>query len=233
LLHYGNPILFIGLVAEYLGLPFVPGEAIMSFMGFAELKASPFAIPLSILWASAGTFTGSMAAWLIAYKYGEKLVLTIGKPLHLTRKKLDQVKTAFDRHKAAYIIVSRFVPGVRHIVPYISGISRMNAGKYTLLSLSGSILWCSFFIGLGSLLGDKWRMLVDLAKMYSVAFLLLSAFVFLAIRFLKKHRTILFSVTFPLLAFIMMGEEVIRKGIAGLRQRYLQAHSRFPYGRYD
>ena len=87
---YGNPFLFIGLAAEYLGLPFVPGEAMMSFIGFLGLKRSDLAILYSIFFATAGTFTGSMIAWLIGYKYGEGIVLKLGKPIHLTKEKLSK-----------------------------------------------------------------------------------------------------------------------------------------------
>lgn len=212
--HYGNPILFICLAAEYLGMPFVPGEAMMPFMGFAGLKGSGFAIFYSILWAAAGTFTGSMLAWLIGYRFGEKVVLKIGKPLHLTKEKLDQAKLSFDRHQAAFIIFSRFVPGVRHVVPYISGISRIKTGRYALLSLSGSVLWCGFFIGLGALFGNQWKVIVDLAKTYSLALLLLLAFVFVTMRFFKKHQKIIFSITFPLLVFIMISEDVINRELS-------------------
>jgi undecaprenyl-diphosphatase len=207
--HYGDPILFITLAAEYLGLPFVPGEAMMSFMGYVGLKGSGFATLYSILWAAAGTFAGSMIAWLIGYKYGEIVVLKIGKPFHLTREKLDKARVSFDKHQVGLIVFSRFVPGVRHVIPYISGISRIKAGRYALLSLTGSVLWCGSFIGLGALLGNKWQTIVNLAKTYSLALLLLIVFIFVTVKFFKKHQKIIFTVTFPLLLFIMVSEDII------------------------
>lgn len=212
--HYGDPILFIGLAAEYLGMPFVPGEAMMSFMGFAGLKVSGFSVLFSVLWATLGTFTGSMLGWLLGYKFGERVVLKIGKPLHLTREKLDQARTSFDKHEAVYIIFSRFVPGVRHITPYISGISKVKTGKCTLLNITGSVSWCGAYIGLGALLGNNWRVIVDIAKTYSLVLLLLVAFILVTIKFFKKHQKIIFSVTFPLLAFIMISEDVINRELS-------------------
>lgn len=212
--HYGNPILFISLAAEYLGMPFVPGEAMMSFMGFAGLKGSGFATLLSIFWATAGTFAGSMLAWLLGNRFGERVVLQIGKPLHLTREKLDQARASFDKHEAFYIIFSRFVPGVRHITPYISGISKVKTGKCALFNITGSVLWCGVFIGMGSFLGNRWKVIVDLAKTYSLGLLLLVAFIYVTIKFFKKHQKIIFSITLPLLAFIMISEDVINKELS-------------------
>ena len=59
-------------------------------LGFLGLKRSDLAILYSIFFATAGTFTGSMIAWLIGYKYGEGIVLKLGKPIHLTKKKLSK-----------------------------------------------------------------------------------------------------------------------------------------------
>lgn len=212
--QYGNPILFIGLAAEYLGLPFVPGEAMMAFMGYIGVKGSGLATLYSILFASAGTFAGSMAAWLIGYRYGEAAVLKLGKPIHLTREKLEKFDVSFNKHRFSLIVFSRFIPGVRHIVPYLSGISRIDAGKYTALSLAGSILWCGSYIGLGSLLGEKWHTVITLAKTYSWALLLLIVFIFITVRFFKNHQKIIFAIVFPLFIFIKISEDVIKQELS-------------------
>lgn len=212
--QYGNPILFIGLAAEYLGFPFVPGEAMMAFVGYLGLKASGLAVIYSILFASAGTFTGSIIAWFIAYKYGEGVVLKLGKPIHLTKESLDRTRVTFYRHPALLIIFSRFVPGVRHVVPYLSGICRIEVKKYSVLSLIGSLLWCGSFIGLGSLLGDQWNTVVSLAKTYSLALLLLIVFIFVTMRYFKNHQRIIFAIALPLFLFIKLSEDVIKQELS-------------------
>ncbi|ORX23338.1 hypothetical protein BVF91_07375 [Thermoanaerobacterium sp. PSU-2] len=184
--QYGNPILFLSLAAEYLGMPFVPGETVMAFMGFLELKSSILAIICSILFATAGTFTGSMIAWFIAFKYGEEVVLKFGKPIHITKEKIHKTKISFDKHQKVLIIFSKFVPGIRHIIPYLSGIYMIKVKNYALLNFVGSILWCITFIGLGLLLGEKWQIAVDLIKKYSLALLLLIVILFILIKFLKR-----------------------------------------------
>jgi len=212
--QYGDPILFIGLAAEYLGLPFVPGEAMLSFMGFLGLKGSGLATLYSIFFATAGTFAGSMIAWLIGYKYGEGVVLKLGKPIHLTKERLDKTRVSFDKHQRALIVFSRFVPGVRHVVPYISGICKIEAGKYAVLSLVGSILWCGSFIGMGALLGERWQSFVSLAKTYSLALLLLIVFIFVIIKYFKNHQKLIFAIAVPLFLFIKISEDIVKNELA-------------------
>ncbi|MCR4437243.1 MAG: bifunctional DedA family/phosphatase PAP2 family protein [Clostridiales bacterium] len=211
---YGNSILFLGLAAEYLGLPFVPGEAMMSFMGFLGIKGSWLATLYSIFFATAGTFAGSMIAWLIGYKYGEGVVLKLGKPIHLTKEKLDKARVSFDKRRVVLIIFSRFVPGVRHVIPYISGITKIEAEKYAVLNLAGAVLWCGSFIGLGSLLGEKWQAIVNLAKTYSLVLLLMLVFIFVTVKFFKDHQKIIFAIAFPLLLFIKISEDIVKQELS-------------------
>lgn len=211
--QYGNPILFLGLAAEYLGLPFVPGEAMMSFMGFL-IKGSWLTTLNAIFFASAGTFAGSMIAWLIGYKYGEGVVLKLGQPFHLTQERLDKVRVYFDKQQVVLIIFSRFIPGVRHVIPYLSGIAKIEAGKYAVLNLAGAIFWCASFLGLGSLLGDKWQTVVILAKTYSWVLLLLIAFIYVTITFFKNHQKIIFAIAGPLLLFIKISEDILKQELS-------------------
>jgi undecaprenyl-diphosphatase len=220
--QYGNPILFIGLAAEYLGLPFVPGEAMMSFMGFLGAKGSWLTTLYSILFASAGTFAGSMLAWLIAYKYGEEVVLKLGKPIHITKEKLEKTKVSFDKHRETLIIFSRFVPGVRHIIPYLSGIYRIEAKKYAVLNLIGAVLWCVSFIGFGSFLGAEWQIFVTLAKAYALVILLLLVFILVTVKFFKDHQKIIFAIAFPLLLFIGISEDVVTRELSVFDGRIYQ-----------
>jgi membrane protein DedA with SNARE-associated domain len=120
-----------------------------------------------------------MIAWFIAFKYGEEVVLKFGKPIHITKEKIHKTKISFDKHQKVLIIFSKFVPGIRHIIPYLSGIYMIKVKNYALLNFVGSILWCITFIGLGLLLGEKWQIAVDLIKKYSLALLLLIVILFI------------------------------------------------------
>lgn len=212
--QYGDPILFLGLAVEYLGLPFMPGEAMMSFMGMLGIKGSWSTTLYSIFFASAGTFAGSMIAWFIGYKYGEGVLLKLGKPVHLTKEKLDRARVSFDKRRVVLIIFSRFVPGVRHVIPYLSGITKIEAGKYAVLNLAGAVLWCVSYIGLGSLLGEKWQTIVNLAKTYSLVLLLLLVFIFVTVKFFNNHQKIIFAISFPLLLFIKISEDIVKQELS-------------------
>ena len=211
--HYGSIVLFFSLLLEYLGLP-LPGETMMTFVGFLDLKNSGYAIYLSLLMAVSGTFTGSGLAWLIGYKYGEEILLKYGRYIHITKEKLDSTSKSFYKHKFALLMFGRYVPGVRHIVPYLSGISKMKFCVFSVYNLVGSIIWCTSFIGMGFIMGEKWTTVEILIRRYSLIFILLIVFIFVVIKLFNKHRNTIFAITFPVLLFIKLIEDLIRNELS-------------------
>lgn len=211
--HYGNIGLTIGLILEFLGLP-VPGETMMSFFGFMTRKSIGTSILFPVLYSTAGTFIGSTFAYAISYKYGEKIVLKYGKYVFITKEKLDKGNILFDKYKVILLLFGRYVMGVRHIVPYLSGISRINTKKFLILNFIGSIIWCFTFIGLGYFVGDKWHRIEKIGTANILIICVLILFVILIFKFFKKHKFTIFAITFPVLIFIKLSEDVIREELS-------------------
>lgn len=211
--HYGGVAIFIGLILEYLGLP-IPGETMMSFLGFLGWRSTGSFIYLSLIFAISGTFVGSTIAWFIGYKYGENVLLKYGRYVHITKERLDSTKRLLIKHKRLLLLLGRYVPGVRHIVPYLSGISRIKLGTYLAYNFAGSVIWCISFIGLGFVLGEKWRIVEKLIKAYSLILILLAVFIFVVLKYFSRHKKVIFAITFPLLLFIKLSEDLIRKELS-------------------
>lgn len=186
----------------------------MSFLGFLSWKSSVFAIYSSLVSAVAGTFIGSSFAWLLGYRYGEGLLLKYGRYVHITKEKLDSASKSFYKHKLALLLFGRYVPGIRHIVPYLSGISKLKFSVFFVYNLMGSIIWCTSFIGMGFLLGEKWTIVERLIKAYSLIFILLIVFVFVVVKFFNKHKKTIFAIAFPMLLFIKLIEDLVQNELS-------------------
>jgi membrane protein DedA with SNARE-associated domain len=48
------------------------------------------------------------------------------------------------------------VPGVRSLVSIPAGVQRMPLWLFSVLTVIGSAIWNTLFVGLGFLLGDRW-----------------------------------------------------------------------------
>lgn len=66
------------------------------------------------------------------------------------------------------MIVCYFIPGVRHITGYFSGIAKIPYRSFALYAYTGALLWVSAFISLGKVLGPKWEEYHGAANKYLI-----------------------------------------------------------------
>lgn len=224
--QYGPAAIFLSLLLEYIGFP-VPGETAMTFIGFLSWKSHSLYVVYSLIFSVAGSFAGSQIAWFLGKKYGESILLKYGKLLHLNKKKLDSASAAFVKHKVSLLLFGRYVPGMRHLVPYMGGISGMSTGSYIIYNLLGSLIWCTSFIGLGYALGEKWSIAEDIIKGYTVIFILLIVFIFVVIKFFNKHKKIIFAITFPMMLFVKLCEDLLKNELTIFDNTIYQFITRF------
>ncbi len=210
--HYRNMGVLICLIFEFLGVP-VPGEPIMTFLGFLTQKSDSSLI-LAIIYAVIGTNIGSLAAYIIGYKYSEKILIIFSNFLHLKRESIDNSKRIFDKYKISLFLFGRYVPGLRHLIPYFSGIDKIKLSIFLTFNFIGSVIWCSSFVILGFIVGDKWHSIESLITHYSIIFLLLIIFVFIVYKFFNKHKLTIYFTTLPLICFIMISQRLIEQNLA-------------------
>lgn len=201
-------MILISLALEFIGLP-IPGEPLMSFMGYLSWKNSSHSLASSIAFAVIGTNLGSTFAYIIGLRYGENVLLKFGRYIHLTKENLDKTSTSFDKNKVMLLLFSRYMPGVRHVVPYLSGISRIKFSEFIIYNVIGSLIWCTSFIGLGYILDDNWNVIERLTKAYALIFTLLALFVFVVVKYFNRHKITIFVISFPMLLFIKLSEDLI------------------------
>ncbi len=168
----------------------------------------------SITLAVGGTFAGSMLAYAVGYRYGEPIVLKLGKPLHLTKEKLDRADGLLKKHEAFNVIFSRFIPGVRHVVPYMSGIAKVEARRNALYNLVSGTVWCSAFLLLGSVAGSNWTVISRAVGIYTLAGLALILYAFFVFQFRRGFRIPVLFLSASLMSFILLTSELLEKELS-------------------
>jgi membrane protein DedA with SNARE-associated domain len=72
----------------------------------------------------AGILVGDSIIFKAGQDYGEKLLDTsLGK--HIPRERVARIRELFARHGAKFIIVARFLPGVRAVTYFVAGTSKV------------------------------------------------------------------------------------------------------------
>lgn len=139
--------LFILLALGVLGAP-VPDELLMLFGGYLTSIAT-LNYGLTMFAGFLGSVTGMMISYTIGAKLGQPAIDKYGKWIGLTPKRFAKVRTWFGRYGNWTLLFAYFIPGLRHAMSYVSGISAMSFKKFVLIAVTGAFIWSLLFLSIG------------------------------------------------------------------------------------
>ncbi|USB33975.1 DedA family protein [Paenibacillus sp. YPG26] len=163
--QYGYFVLFFGLLAESLAIPF-PGELAMAISGHLSTHGS-FSLPLIIAYSYGGAIIGTLITYYLGYKLGTPFFVKYGRFLLLNEQRLAKLTGWFGKYGDKLILISYFVPGLRHFTGYLSGILRVKLSTFILYNCAGGILWVLVYVMVGKIFGQKIELLLHLISQYS------------------------------------------------------------------
>jgi membrane protein DedA with SNARE-associated domain len=131
----------------------VGGELIMLFAGV--VAAGIGGLVANSLAGSLGYLAGALAGWWIGRRGGRELIERHGRLLARFRR----AEAWFERHGARAVFLGRVTPLVRSFISIPAGVLGSPLGRYTLLTLLGSLIWCFAFAIAGYAAGGTWESL--------------------------------------------------------------------------
>jgi membrane protein DedA with SNARE-associated domain len=128
----------------------VPSEIVIPPAAFlaAQGKLSFAGVVLA---GTLGSYLGSAVTYWASRLIGRPLIVKYGRFLLLPPKKLERAEHWLARYEAGGIFFARLLPVVRHLISIPAGIVRMNFGVFSLMTITGSAIWCYIL----AYLGDK------------------------------------------------------------------------------
>jgi len=169
--------------------PPFPSDAVIAFGAFLADRGHGSAITVFLLgWF--GNVGGACITFMLGRRYGSKAFL------HRLEKYAgpdaeQRIKQLHKRYGFAGLFVSRFLPGVRAIVPPFAGAMGLPAAKVLLSVASASAVWFAFITFLAFRAGDNWDVVEHyLVRSGKVAGAIAVGIVLLvvAIWLVKRHR---------------------------------------------
>lgn len=182
--NYGYIILFFTLILELILLP-LPGELMMTYCGFLVYKGNMDLI-ISILVATLGVIIGITTSYTVGSTLGERFFRKYGSYFHLEPNRLDKVSSWFDTYGTKLIFLAYYIPGIRHLTGYFSGMTKLSYKKFALNAYLGAFIWTSTFILLGNFLGLNWYKFHNYSKEFTIVILLVAALIFSILYIYKK-----------------------------------------------
>jgi undecaprenyl-diphosphatase len=184
---------FVGVV--------VPGALFVVFAGSLAAKGY-FDIGDLVWFASAGAILGDG----ISFRMGQGGHIRFREENRIFKPGLlEKGKEFFARHGGKSVFLGRFVGLIRAVIPFVAGMSGMEAKRFYLWNVASAIVWATSHLLAGYFLGHAWRAVeVWSTRLGAVlaAVLLLALGAFWLKRFLEKRGKALVEFAGSLLAEI-------------------------------
>lgn len=145
-------LLFLVIFCEtgLVVMPFLPGDSLLFAAGaFAALGSLNLIVLYVVLIAAA--ILGDTLNYALGYKCG--VACLSNHVLNLKPEHIEQTQRFYDRHGGKAIFYSRFVPIVRTLAPFVSGIGRMSYQRFLSYNVIGATVWVGLFLTLGYFFG--------------------------------------------------------------------------------
>jgi membrane protein DedA with SNARE-associated domain len=123
----------------------------------AEIESPAWAFLVMALAGTIGYWLGSLVGWAIGAYGGRPLLERHGRWFHLGPDNLQKAEDWFERKGDGAVFIGRMLPVVRSFVSIPAGVLEYPFGRYTVLTLLGTIPWCFALAGVGFGLGEGWE----------------------------------------------------------------------------
>ena len=144
----------IFIETAFIFTSFLPGDSLLFIIGLT-LSVGNGIIPdwagFLLVWLAA--FGGTQLGWFVGYKIGPPL-FERRESFIFNKRVVAKTKEFFDKYGVRAIVLARFVPIIRALVPMLAGISKMDAKRFAKLNAIGATLWVGLFMLSGYLLGE-------------------------------------------------------------------------------
>jgi membrane protein DedA with SNARE-associated domain len=184
--QYGYFALFFSLWLGIIGMP-LPDEMIVMSGGFLS-SLEKMVVWKSFLLTYLGVVSGLSLGYFLGKIFGHRVLDKLIKKNKA--KYLVKSKELLNKYGRFALVLSYFIPIVRHILPYLVGMNNMPFKTYALFSYTTGFVWTLMYFTLGLLFGSQMEVISMLATKYGIYFgifsVIISSFYYFYIRKLKK-----------------------------------------------
>src|SRR5437899_2082365 len=152
LVHYGAAVVFAWAFAVQAGLP---APAVPMLLGAGALSGSGHMnLAVSILAAMIATLGADILWYSLGRSRGPRVFEILCRFSLDPEPLIRHAKERFAAHRARYLIVAKFLPGVNPLAAGLAGVVSLRLDSFLLYAAAGALLWAGAWIMLGYLCAD-------------------------------------------------------------------------------
>lgn len=195
LLQNGGFYLLLLVVFAETGLFFgffLPGDYLLFLAG---LFCASGILPVNIYVLCGGLFSAAVLGNYTGYWFGWRtgpMLFKRKESLLYKRKYIVAAEEFYHKYGALALILGRFMPIIRTFAPIFAGVVRVNLTRFTILNISGAIIWVAVLTLSGYFLGQQFPQIVNYIEYIIIGFISLTTVpIVIAVvrRSLKKEQT--------------------------------------------
>ena len=168
--QFGYPGIGLLILVETV-FPPIPSEVILTFGGFLTTCTN-----LTITGVIASSTVASLAgAWLL---YGLGRLLNparirslfsgkLAKRLGFQEKEVGDTFGWFEKKGEKAVFFGRCIPIIRSLISIPAGMAGMKAGRFTVYTLAGSLIWDTMLVLIGAMAGESWEIIMEYTDAWS------------------------------------------------------------------
>ena len=145
--------LIIFLETAFILTSFLPGDSLLFLTGLTLATSDswlPDWLGFVLIWIAA--IAGTQIGYWVGRKVGPPL-FSRNRNFILNDRVLQRTHEFFERYGARAVILARFVPILRALIPMLAGISQMDSKRFLRLNIIGGTIWVLIFMIPGYWLG--------------------------------------------------------------------------------
>src|SRR6202521_2119461 len=160
---WGYIAIVVTMTGESAGLPIsseivVPLGGALASQGKLGLGGTIVELAVVVLVSSLANLTGSLIAFWLTRRYGERVVLSrAGRRMGLSRGHLRLANRFFGRFGLWAVFVGRLLPVVRTYISFPAAISKMGYVWFSVATVAGAIPWNFILAYAGFKLGQHYE----------------------------------------------------------------------------
>jgi membrane protein DedA with SNARE-associated domain len=153
---WGYLAILVTMAGESAGLP-ISSEIVVP-LGGALASQGKLNFILVVAVSSVANLTGSLIAFYLTRRFGEKVILSrAGRWMGLSKGHLRLANRFFDRWGVWAVFLGRLLPIVRTYISFPAGLSKIGYVKFIVVTLLGAIPWNFGLAYAGYLLGQNYQ----------------------------------------------------------------------------
>ena len=151
--EYGYLAIFVLMT---LGTP-MPDEGLLAFAGYLVFEGRLQLFP-TIAAAFLGSVCGISLSYGLGRTVGNYLVTKFGPAVQITEDKVTRIHTWYERVGKWGLLFGYLLPGVRHLIAFGAGTSKLPLSVFALFAYTGGFIWSVTIIAAGYFLGSQWTL---------------------------------------------------------------------------